>query len=98
MKDTIILLIEDDIRINQLVSTLGKIGIDASNVSFGTSKAIFDLMGIDRNNIDSNLLYDRYFHLIEKGSDLESYRGTEQITGLAHEIFGFLESIKHHYA
>ena len=56
MKDLIILLIKDDIKITRLIRTLAKIGIDASAYTPNKTSVVLRLLELDYENILMNTL------------------------------------------
>lgn len=83
MKENIIRLIRDDIKISRLINTLEDLNVSAHQYSLGNSIVIFSLMEIDENEQHSEI----YFKMVEQGEDLVKYNSKEKIEELAEEIF-----------
>lgn len=83
MKDNIVRLIQDDIKISRLIDTLEQLNIPASHYYLGNSKVIFSLMKIPE--IEPNL--EIYYQLIEQGEDLNKYNTPERMEELADTVF-----------
>lgn len=66
MKENIIRLIQDDIKISRLVNALESLNISAYQYNLGNVKVIFSLMGIPEDEEKSEI----YFKMIERGEDL----------------------------
>ena len=83
MKENIIRLIRDDIKISRLVNALESLNISAYQYSLGNVKVIFSLMGISEDEQNSEV----YFKMVERGEDMVKYDSNEKIEELAEEIF-----------
>lgn len=83
MKNNIVHLITDDIKISRLVNTLARIEVSAYQYSLGNSMVIFSLMGIPAKEEHKDL----YYKMIEQGEDTTKYDTKEKIEELAEEIF-----------
>jgi hypothetical protein len=83
MKDNIVRLIQDDIKISRLIDTLERLNIQAYHYHLGNSKVIFSLMNIPE--IEPNL--EIYYQLIERAEDLAEYNTPEKMEALADEVF-----------
>lgn len=86
MKENIIHLIQDDIKISKLISNLQNLGISACNYYLNNSRVIFNLMGIPIEEETQDL----YHRMIELGSDPGEYNSSSKIEELAEDIYGFL--------
>ncbi len=80
MKDLIILLIKDDIKITRLIRTLAKIGIDASAYTPNKTSVVLRLLELDYEKHS-----DEYLKLIEQVAD----------SGNESEIIAWLEKSRH---
>lgn len=79
MKDVIMLLIEDDIKIIRLIRTLAKIGIDASTYTPNKTSVVLRLLKLDYETHS-----DEYLKLIEQAVE----------TGSKSEIMKWLKKVK----
>ena len=61
MRDAILLIIEEEIKLTTLVRSLKQLNIDVTEYLPNTSKAVFDLMGIEVNDT----ITDTYFQMVE---------------------------------
>jgi hypothetical protein len=86
MKQNILYLIEDEIMLTRLTTTLRKINIEADSYTVHNMNVIFDLIKIPQDE----LIYSAYLKMIESGSDLEKYNSKERIEQLSEEVYGFL--------
>lgn len=87
MKEHIVRLIRDDIKISRLIDTLERLNIQAHHYHLGNSTIIFSLMNIPE--IEENL--EVYYKLIEQGEDLNNYNTPESMEELADTVFKELQ-------
>lgn len=88
MKENIIHLIQDDIKISKLISNLQNLGISACNYYLNNSRVIFNLMGIPIEEETQDL----YHRMIELGSDAGEYNSSSKnVEELAEDIYSFLK-------
>lgn len=85
MKEILVLLIEDDIRITRLVRTLGNIGIDATEYLPHKSLIVFRMIQLDYDRFA-----DAYHSRIEQVADQLS----ENVRNASEEILVWLLEIK----
>jgi len=83
MRNNILRLIKDDIKVTRLINTLESLEVSAHRYTLGNVYVVFSLLGIQQD--DQNL--DLYFKMIEQGEDLEKYDSNEKIEELAEGIF-----------
>lgn len=83
MKNNIISLIRDDIKISRLIYTLEQLNIPARHYHLSNSKVVFSLMGIPEEELNLEI----YYKLIEQGADLDKYDSNEKIEELEEGIF-----------
>jgi hypothetical protein len=84
MKDMLLHLIQEDIRITGLVQSLGKLHIDATPYLLDVSSVVFGLLGLDPNDD----VVDGYLKRVESGADLNN---KEERIMLSQLILAFLE-------
>ncbi|WP_430405750.1 hypothetical protein [Fluviicola sp.] len=83
MKNNIIYLIRDDIKISRLTNTLDRLHVPTAHYPLGNSKVIFSLMEIP----EAEQNFEMYYKLIEQAADLEKCNSNEKIEELAEGIF-----------
>ncbi|MBC9813078.1 hypothetical protein H9Y05_11420 [Crocinitomicaceae bacterium CZZ-1] len=83
MKNNIVHLIRDDIKIARLIIGLKRLDISAYKYHLGSAKVIFSLMGIP----DDERNTDMYYRLIDEGGDLSKYDTSDKVEALAERIF-----------
>ena len=83
MKNSIIRLIKDDIKVSRLINTLESLQVSAYKYSLGNAHVIFSLLGIKED--DENL--SLYCMMIEQGENLNRYGTDEKVEELAEDIF-----------
>lgn len=87
-KKEILTLIESDILNFKLVLTLNNIGVDANNYLTDTSKVVFVLMGITKEQRTEEL-YRKYFDLIKQVEYLD-LRNKNEKSRLSLKIYNHL--------
>lgn len=85
MKHIVLSLIRDDIRHTYLIDSLNNLGFSADHYSLHLSTAIFELIGIRKENVTDEL-YNGYYRLIRTN-------GHEQTETIAQSAYQYLEAM-----
>jgi hypothetical protein len=89
----ILSLIKDDLTNARLVSGLNDLGLDAGKYYLHLSETIFSLVGLE--DIEHNEeVWEEYFRMIGKGSQIDHSQNPDQMENLAAEILLTLQKIK----
>ena len=86
MKNNILYLIKDDIKISRLTNTLDRLHVPVNHYPLGNAKVIFSLMEIP----EAEQNFETYYKLIEQVADLEKCDLNEKLEELAEGVFGEL--------
>lgn len=85
MKHIVLSLIRDDIRHTHLIDSLNNLGFSADHYSLHLSTAIFELIGIRKENVTDEL-YNSYYRLIRT-------TGNEQTEMIALSAYHYLQAL-----
>lgn len=83
MKNNILYLIKDDIKISRLTNALDRLHVPTAHYPLGNAKVIFSLMEIP----EAEQNFEMYYKLIEQAADLEKCNSNENLEELAEGIF-----------
>ncbi len=95
IKQVILNLIQNDLRITCLVTGLDDLGMDAVRYQPSLSNSVFNLMGFNSNECDDKLL-DAYCREIEKGAVMNVVSSPPRLEETAIEIYDYLHCWKKH--
>lgn len=70
LKESVLILIEDNVVNLKLISTLEDLGIDASLYNLNSPSVVFELLELEFFE-NRDYLYKKYFDLLEKGKSID---------------------------